>query len=208
GELLLGHVSSITGLLLTHDENHIITCDRDEHIRISRYPEGWDIERFCQGHTKYVSAIHITGADTSTLVSGGGDDSLYVWDYITGKLKFKIPILETVQPHVIVQGGRERRRARTRNYKPRIRPPEAKKGKTQEEGQGQASSAMDIDVEVGEKDGSTGEADKDGGEVEIVESTRAMIPSSDHMVEDVLVVSRIRSGMFSGREVILFSVLG
>ena len=52
GELLLGHVSPVTGLLLTYDENHIITSDRDDHIRVSKYPQGWNIERFCLGHTK------------------------------------------------------------------------------------------------------------------------------------------------------------
>jgi tRNA (guanine-N(7)-)-methyltransferase subunit TRM82 len=52
GTLVLGHASLLTAMALTQDEKYIITADRDEHIRVSHYPEGYDIERFCLGHTK------------------------------------------------------------------------------------------------------------------------------------------------------------
>jgi len=54
GILLLGHASLLTAMALTQDENYIITADRDEHIRVSHYPDGHSIERFCLGHTKCV----------------------------------------------------------------------------------------------------------------------------------------------------------
>lgn len=54
GSLVLGHVSPVTNLILTHDERYIITADRDEHIRVSWYPQGYNIEMFCLGHKKYV----------------------------------------------------------------------------------------------------------------------------------------------------------
>jgi tRNA (guanine-N(7)-)-methyltransferase subunit TRM82 len=50
GSLVLGHASIITSLLLSHDGCYIITADRDEHIRVSRYPNGYNIERYCLGH--------------------------------------------------------------------------------------------------------------------------------------------------------------
>lgn len=50
GSLVLGHASVITSFLLSHDGQYIITADRDEHIRVSRYPNGYDIERYCLGH--------------------------------------------------------------------------------------------------------------------------------------------------------------
>ena len=53
GKLLMGHVSLVTTFLLTPDEKFIITADRDEHIRISWYPESFVIERYCLGHMKY-----------------------------------------------------------------------------------------------------------------------------------------------------------
>ena len=49
----MGHVSLVTTFLLTPDEKFIITADRDEHIRISWYPESFVIERYCLGHMKY-----------------------------------------------------------------------------------------------------------------------------------------------------------
>jgi tRNA (guanine-N(7)-)-methyltransferase subunit TRM82 len=52
GTLVLGHTSSLTAMSLTFDERFIVTADRDEHIRVSHFPRGYDIERYCMGHTK------------------------------------------------------------------------------------------------------------------------------------------------------------
>ena len=54
GTLILGHTSLLTSFLLTADEQYIITADSDEHIRVSWYPQGYTIERYCLGHKKYV----------------------------------------------------------------------------------------------------------------------------------------------------------
>ena len=54
GTLVLGHASLLTTFLLTPDEQYIITADRDEHIRVSWFPQGYNIERYCLGHEKYV----------------------------------------------------------------------------------------------------------------------------------------------------------
>ena len=53
GTLVLGHTSLLTAFLLTPDETHIITADRDEHIRASLFPQGYTIESFCLGHKRY-----------------------------------------------------------------------------------------------------------------------------------------------------------
>jgi tRNA (guanine-N(7)-)-methyltransferase subunit TRM82 len=52
GTLILGHTSLLTAFLLTPEESHIITADRDEHIRASWFPQGYMIESFCLGHKK------------------------------------------------------------------------------------------------------------------------------------------------------------
>lgn len=52
GTLILGHTSLLTAFLLSPDETHIITADRDEHIRVSCFPQGHEIESFCLGHKK------------------------------------------------------------------------------------------------------------------------------------------------------------
>ena len=52
GHLILGHTSLLTSFCLPSDEKYIITADRDEHIRVSWYPQGYCIENYCLGHEK------------------------------------------------------------------------------------------------------------------------------------------------------------
>ncbi|KAH0836532.1 WD40-repeat-containing domain protein [Lanmaoa asiatica] len=108
GELILGHASLLTSCLLTPDEKFIITADRDEHIRVSWYPEGYTIESYCLGHKKYVSAIHIPAASPTSLISGGGDLELKIWDWMAGRLQRDVAIFAAVEPfiRITVQNGR------------------------------------------------------------------------------------------------------
>ncbi|KAJ3822982.1 WD40-repeat-containing domain protein [Lentinula raphanica] len=103
GTLVLGHTSLLACFLLTPDNKYIITADRDEHIRVSWYPQGYCIESFCLGHTQFVSAIHIPSDRPDTLISGGGDAELKVWNWLTGKQKLDIPILDSVKPYILVK---------------------------------------------------------------------------------------------------------
>jgi tRNA (guanine-N(7)-)-methyltransferase subunit TRM82 len=57
GKLILGHTSFLTAFLLSFDEKFIITADRDEHIRVSWYPQGYTIEIYCLGHEKCVMLL-------------------------------------------------------------------------------------------------------------------------------------------------------
>lgn len=87
--LLLGHVSMLTSLVLGESDGrrYILTADRDEHIRMSRYlPQAYVIEGFCFGHTEFVSSMVIPDKRGNVLVSGGGDEDLFVWDWKTSKL--------------------------------------------------------------------------------------------------------------------------
>ncbi|KAJ4478386.1 hypothetical protein J3R30DRAFT_3256011, partial [Lentinula aciculospora] len=85
GTLVLGHTSLLTCLLLTPDNKYIITADRDEHIRVSWYPQGFCVESFCLGHAQFISAIHVSSDLPDTLISGGGDSELKIWDWFSGK---------------------------------------------------------------------------------------------------------------------------
>ncbi|KAK0654456.1 tRNA (guanine-N(7)-)-methyltransferase non-catalytic subunit trm82 [Lasiodiplodia hormozganensis] len=106
-ELLLGHVSMLTDLLfvtldaedleaepkasVSGPRSYILTADRDEHIRISRgQPQSHIIEGFCLGHKEFISKMCL--ATPQVLVSGGGDDHLFVWDWLKGKLLRKISL--------------------------------------------------------------------------------------------------------------------
>ncbi|CAG9534983.1 unnamed protein product [Cercopithifilaria johnstoni] len=82
GELLLGHVSIVLDIDISSDRRFLISADRDEKIRISRYPECYVIHRFCLGHCSYVNSIQSEG---TLLFSSGGDGTLRVWDMEDGK---------------------------------------------------------------------------------------------------------------------------
>jgi tRNA (guanine-N(7)-)-methyltransferase subunit TRM82 len=88
-KLLLGHVSMLTDIALVSLEgrSHILTADRDEHIRVSRgIPQAHIIEGFCLGHTNFISRLCIPSERSDVLISGGGDDNLFVWDWASGVL--------------------------------------------------------------------------------------------------------------------------
>ncbi|KAF8757687.1 tRNA (guanine-N(7)-)-methyltransferase non-catalytic subunit wuho [Rhizoctonia solani] len=90
-----------------HDNPHG-TADRDEHVRVSWYPDGWDIDRYCLGHKKFVSALEIPACTPSVLISGGGDPELYVWEYKTGKNIARIPVWDHIRPFIKVKAGRRK----------------------------------------------------------------------------------------------------
>jgi tRNA (guanine-N(7)-)-methyltransferase subunit TRM82 len=91
-KLLLGHVSMLTDVAVADvkGRGYIISADRDEHIRISRgIPQSHIIEGFCLGHTEFVSRLCIPQGKSDLLISGGGDNELFVWDWLAGQLLSK-----------------------------------------------------------------------------------------------------------------------
>ncbi|GMF68864.1 unnamed protein product [Aspergillus oryzae] len=113
-QLLLGHVSLLTDVAFVtvpQDDNfgkkrsYILTGDRDEHIRVSRYPQAHIIEGYCLGHTAFVTKLCIPQYAPGYLISGGGDDYLLVWKWSEGRILQKVPLVkqesETTQPKPI-----------------------------------------------------------------------------------------------------------
>lgn len=98
--LLLGHVSMITSMVLGEMKGKtvILTSDRDEHIRVSRYiPQAYVIEGFCLGHSDFVTAMTIPKARGEILVSGGGDSDIFVWNWQEGSVLSRTSILSLAQ---------------------------------------------------------------------------------------------------------------
>lgn len=102
-ELLLGHVSMLTDLVVAKRETedgvartYIITADRDEHIRVSRGPpQSYITEGYCLGHSKFVSKLCVlTPSFPELLVSGGSDHELRVWDWTAQKCIKEISMTE------------------------------------------------------------------------------------------------------------------
>ncbi|KAH6619640.1 hypothetical protein B0J18DRAFT_458607 [Chaetomium sp. MPI-SDFR-AT-0129] len=106
--LLLGHVSMLTYIAVGtapstaaegKTREYIITADRDEHIRVSRgMPQAHVIEGFCLGHEDFVSRLSVApGGREGVLISGGGDDDLFVWDWVGSRLLSKAAVFEHVK---------------------------------------------------------------------------------------------------------------
>lgn len=102
-KLLLGHVSLLTDLacITLADETlypprqrrYILTSDRDEHIRVSRgIPQTHVIEGYCLGHTEFVAKLCIPDWNKKVLISGGGDDFLLIWDWLSGTARQKVDL--------------------------------------------------------------------------------------------------------------------
>ncbi|XP_068220075.1 tRNA (guanine-N(7)-)-methyltransferase non-catalytic subunit wdr4 [Palaemon carinicauda] len=83
-EVLLGHLSMLLDVAVTKDQKYVITCDRDEKIRISHYPNAYNIESFCLGHTEFVMQIDILPGEEPLLLSCSGDGTLKLWNYLSG----------------------------------------------------------------------------------------------------------------------------
>lgn len=82
-KLLLGHLSIVYDILWSNDEKFIITCDRDDKIRVTNYPETYDVYSYCLGHKEFVAGLELINDDV--LVSVSGDKTLRLWDFKQGK---------------------------------------------------------------------------------------------------------------------------
>ncbi|CAL7946395.1 unnamed protein product [Xylocopa violacea] len=101
GILLLGHLSMLLDVLITEDQKYIITTDRDEKIRVSMFPNSYNIVYYCLGHRKFVTNILELPHDKSVLISCGGDGTFMLWDYKCGKELLCIDFHDKIPKHDI-----------------------------------------------------------------------------------------------------------
>ncbi|XP_046751657.1 tRNA (guanine-N(7)-)-methyltransferase non-catalytic subunit wdr4 [Diprion similis] len=97
GTALLGHLSMLLDVMVTTDQKYIVTADRDEKIRVSMYPNCYNILSYCLGHEKFVTNIQELPHDKNILVSSGGDGCLKFWDYKSGRELLSIDVNENVK---------------------------------------------------------------------------------------------------------------
>ncbi|KIJ65081.1 hypothetical protein HYDPIDRAFT_89135 [Hydnomerulius pinastri MD-312] len=189
GELVLGHASLLTSSLVTPDEQFIITADRDEHIRVSWYPQGYTIESYCLGHEKYVSAIHLLSFAPASLISGGGDRELKVWDWMTGRLQQNISVFAAVEPFIKVK-AQKRKLGSQEDGNEDAEAPKGK-GRRRNKGKGKQNTAAGNEAEG----------------LSLAQSTEGSNQPTDS-TETVFVVCKISSFVSGDQNHVVFSAVG
>lgn len=87
-EHMFGHVSVIFESSVTCNEDYIATCDRDQRIRISHYPNFFDIQSFClHSHSAVISA-KFSPFINNLLVSCNQEGYICLWNSDEGRLIF------------------------------------------------------------------------------------------------------------------------
>ena len=82
---LLGHLSMLMDVAMSSCGKYIITSDRDEKIRVSKYPNAYNIQCYCLGHTDFVTNIQVLpNYQENILLSSSGDGSIRIWKYLEG----------------------------------------------------------------------------------------------------------------------------
>ncbi|RCN40575.1 WD domain, G-beta repeat protein [Ancylostoma caninum] len=94
GEPLSSAISMVLDVAISQDGRYLLAADRDEKIRVSRYPQApivhslnlyfkaFVVQSFCLGHSAYVGSVAVHG---DHVFSSGGDSIVYEWDIDSGK---------------------------------------------------------------------------------------------------------------------------
>ena len=105
-QLILGHVSTLTDLAVGIDDSngireYILTGDRDEHIRVSRgIPQAHIIHNYCLRHTEFVSRLCMVPEQPQLLISGGGEPSLRIFDWLSGTIVAETDLEKSIEQFV------------------------------------------------------------------------------------------------------------
>ncbi|SMN21072.1 similar to Saccharomyces cerevisiae YDR165W TRM82 Subunit of a tRNA methyltransferase complex composed of Trm8p and Trm82p that catalyzes 7-methylguanosine modification of tRNA [Maudiozyma saulgeensis] len=100
---ILGHVSMLTDVLFktdSHGKKFIITSDRDEHIKVSHFPQSFIVDKWLFGHSQFVSSICSPQWKSEWLFSAGGDDFVYLWDWELGKKLSEFKYSDMIKPYL------------------------------------------------------------------------------------------------------------
>ncbi|KAJ2036552.1 hypothetical protein GGI08_008601 [Coemansia sp. S2] len=85
--ILLGHVSNLCAIDFSFNEPpYVLTCDRDEKLRVSRFPNAYNIQSFGLGHTEFITSVAPARFAIDNAVTASGDGTLRLWNMHTGEL--------------------------------------------------------------------------------------------------------------------------
>lgn len=166
---------------------------------------------------RYVSAIHIPAFSPSSLVSGGGDPALKIWDWQHGTVVCEIPVLEAIKPFIRVrakkrkwgddddeEGGGGEKSKKSHGRKGRGKNKQNQKA----EAESQNADGMEVDVAKDEEN--------DVAESVVVEeeqetegaSTSAIAENPAENPEPVFVLHKIATLDLESDKLIIFSAVG
>ncbi|GMF41018.1 unnamed protein product [Phytophthora fragariaefolia] len=95
---LLGHTTSmVTHVAVNHDSSLLLTADRDEKLRVSRFPDAAIIESYCLGHAASLTKVACSAVTPELVVSTSMDNTLKLWGMKTGKLLASETLLPGVE---------------------------------------------------------------------------------------------------------------
>lgn len=81
--LLFGHLSMILDITMLPCGRYVVTCDRDEKVRVTCYPNTHSIHTYCLGHREFVNCVH--SLSSNLIVTAGGDGVVHLWNALTGR---------------------------------------------------------------------------------------------------------------------------
>lgn len=98
---ILGHVSMLTDVLVAENngKQYLLTSDRDEHIKVSHYPQTYVVKHWLFGHDEFISSM-IFPPNKNLLVTGGGDDSIFLWNWIDNQLLSTVNLRDHVEKYL------------------------------------------------------------------------------------------------------------
>jgi tRNA (guanine-N(7)-)-methyltransferase subunit TRM82 len=186
---------------------------------------------FFRAPCRFISAIHIPrdhAAAHETLISGGGDPVLKVWQWRTGRRLYDVPIEEAVLPFIAVRRARPKRgydgdgerKPPTRRWLARQRRRQAKAATVTATPSGEnaatiprAEEAAEVgagaEVEVEDEGEGEDEGDESGDDaVDMGAASAAASGEPEEMPAPVLVMQKIETSKIDGRLVLVFSAVG
>ena len=85
--IVIAHFSLITSLSMSKKKNAIISTDRDEKVRITRYPRTDIIQSFGYGFVNFISSSKCDELDgMQFVVCGGADGDLRIFNLVDGSV--------------------------------------------------------------------------------------------------------------------------